>query len=170
MATDPAPVLTLQRASYRDAGVQHLVATLQSEYAARYGGPDDTPVEPDAFAPPSGDFVVAYVGDEPVAMGGWRWHEQTPDQVPGRKPVEVKRMYVVGRARGRGFARAVLRRLEDSARSCGADWSVLMTGERQPEAVALYRSCGYVDIPAFGYYAEAPLAIHLGKQLDPLSP
>ena len=67
-------------------------------------------------------------------------------------------MYVVPSAQRRGFARAMLARLEDSAREAGADVVVLETGSRQPEAIALYESAGYVDVPGFGFYKDAPLS------------
>jgi GNAT superfamily N-acetyltransferase len=99
-------------------------------------------------------------------MGGWRRHDPaTSGDVPGSSPAEIKRMYVIELARGRGHARAILASLEETARASGADWLVLETGHTQPEAISLYRSSGYVDIPHFGHYADAPLAVHLGKPL-----
>jgi hypothetical protein len=35
---------------------------------------------------------------------------------------------------------------------------VLETGLAQPEAIALYESSGYVPIPPFGHYQDAPLS------------
>ena len=29
----------------------------------------------------------------------------------------------------------------------------------------LYESAGYVEVPEFGYYAEVPSAVHLGKTI-----
>jgi hypothetical protein len=40
---------------------------------------------------------------------------------------------------------------------------ILETGSPQPEAIALYRSAGYTEIPAFGCYAGSPHSMHLGK-------
>ncbi|HEV2779626.1 MAG TPA: GNAT family N-acetyltransferase [Actinophytocola sp.] len=138
-----------------DAG--SLIDEVQQEYVVRYGGPDGTRVDPAQFAPPRGLFLVGYLDGAPVACGGWRAHA---DGV-----VEVKRMYVVPAARGRGLARAMLAELELSAKRAGARRLVLETGSRQPEAVALYRSSGYTDVPPFGYYANAPESVHLGKTL-----
>ena len=42
---------------------------------------------------------------------------------------------------------------------------ILETGLAQPEAIELYRAAGYTDIPAFGFYAEEELSVHLGKIL-----
>jgi hypothetical protein len=44
---------------------------------------------------------------------------------------------------------------------------VLETGEPQVAAVALYRRCGYVDIAPYGFYADEPGVVSLGKRLQP---
>ncbi len=133
-----------------------LIAEVQQEYVVRYGEEDLTPVDPAQFAPPLGLFLVAYVDGVPAACGGWRAHGSD---------VELKRMYVTPAHRGRGLARAVLAELERRALDAGFRRVILETGRRQPEAIALYESSGYEPVPGFGYYAEAPEAVHLGKQL-----
>jgi GNAT superfamily N-acetyltransferase len=157
----------IRRVPYEHPDVTRLVADLQAVYISIYGEPDGTPVAPGELTPPRGAFFVAYEGDEPLAIGGWRWLDPATDGVPGRRPVEIKRMYVVERARGRGQARAMLARLEATAAAQGADWALLMTGAPQLHAIALYRSSGYEAVPRFGHYAWAPDAIHLGKRLAP---
>ncbi|MDQ1740978.1 MAG: hypothetical protein QOE53_2630 [Pseudonocardiales bacterium] len=161
--------LSIREVGYDHPDAQRLIAEVQAEYVQRYGGPDASPVDPLEFRPPQGLFLVGYVGSEPVAMGGWRRHD---DEHPDGQPetslapvVEVKRMYVTAGWRGRGYARAMLAQLEDTARQAGARWLLLETGSRQPEAVQLYQSCGYQPVPPFGHYADRPLAIHLGKDL-----
>ena len=42
--------------SHRDA--EPLVEAVQQEYVARYGGRDETPIEPAYFDPPQGSFFV----------------------------------------------------------------------------------------------------------------
>ena len=42
---------------------------------------------------------------------------------------------------------------------------VLETGTAQPEAIALYLSCGYVAIPGFGYYADSPVSRSFARLL-----
>jgi ribosomal protein S18 acetylase RimI-like enzyme len=74
-------------------------------------------------------------------------------------------MYVAENARGRGFARAILAELERTAFAAGRRRAVLETGREQPEAIALYRSSGYRDIPKFGVYRDAPTNVCLGKDL-----
>jgi GNAT superfamily N-acetyltransferase len=156
----------LRAVGYDHPDVVRLVAEVQREYVVRYGGEDTTPLAPAMFLPPGGHYVLAYLDGEPVAMGGWRRHDEARDgPVPGSRPAEIKRMYVTPRARGRGLARAVLAELERSARSAGCDMLVLESGLAQPEALALYRSAGYQDIAPFGHYPDSEQSVHLGKAL-----
>ena len=157
----------IRQVPYGHPDVTRLVEDLQAVYVSIYGGPDGTPVAPGEFAPPGGAFFVAYEGDEPIAIGGWRRLDPATFGVPGEGPVEIKRMYVGERARGRGHARAMLARLEATAAANGADWALLMTGAPQLDAISLYRTSGYEDVPRFGHYACAPNAVHLGKRLTP---
>jgi GNAT superfamily N-acetyltransferase len=151
------PVVRIDVTAYDHPDAVALIAEVQQEYVVRYGGQDLTPVDPAQFAAPNGLFLVCYVEDTPAACGGWRAHETD---------VELKRMYVTPAFRGRGLARALLAELERAALDAGFSHLVLETGSKQPEAIALYRSAGYTPVPSFGYYAEAPEAVHLGKDLE----
>jgi GNAT superfamily N-acetyltransferase len=156
--------VALEETAYDDPGVQRLVETVQAEYVARYGGPDDSPIDPAAFAPPYGRFFVVLADGEPVAMGGWRLRPDLVD-LGADRAAEVKRMYVAPAARRTGLARLVLRRLEDSAREDGCDLLVLETGLKQPEAIELYESSGYVPVTPFGHYKDSPLSRYYGRRL-----
>lgn len=148
----------LRPAAYDSADAQVLTDEVQLEYVRRYGseGGDINPIDASEFVPPVGQFFVAYVNDMPAAMGGWRRHGDD---------AEIRRMYVRPQFQRRGLARAVLDMIENTAREAGFARLILETGLEQPEAIELYRSAGYVDIPAFGFYAEEELSVHLGKQL-----
>ena len=164
--TAPPSGLELEITGYGHPDVVRLVEQLQKEYVARYGGPDETPLDEEQFTAPGGRFVVAYESGVPLAMGGWRSHDpERSGHVPGERAAEIKRMYVVAAARRRGLARVVLAELERTAAAAGHDWLVLETGQEQPEAIALYRSAGYADIPEFGHYCGSELSVHLGKPL-----
>jgi GNAT superfamily N-acetyltransferase len=164
MDTASRAALDLRRLPFGDPVVQSLVAELQEEFTRRYGGPDATVLDPAMFDPPAGAFFVGFSAGTPVAMGGWRMR---PDVTALGCTVaaEIKRMYVVPAAQRRGHARAVLARLEESARAHGADVLVLESGMKQPEALALYESSGYVPVPGFGIYKDSPLVRYLGKVL-----
>ncbi len=127
---------------------------VQSEYAERYGDGDLTPLDPAQFAPPGGLYLIAYDAcGAPVATGGWRSMDSGREGGYADGDAELKRMYVVPRARGLGLARRILAALEDNAREAGRIRMVLETGNRQPEAIALYLSSGYEPaVPKFGHY------------------
>jgi ribosomal protein S18 acetylase RimI-like enzyme len=155
--------LLLRRVPYDHPDAVALTEAAQGFYVLLYGGPDETPFTPEEFDPPQGAFLVGYLGDEPVVMGGWRF---TAAAIPGAvRPAEIKRMYVREDRRGLGLARRMLAALEADAAAAGADWMVLETGSPQTAAVALYRSSGYTDIERFGYYADEPDALNLGRPL-----
>jgi GNAT superfamily N-acetyltransferase len=139
---------------------------VQKEYAERYGDEGDaTPMAAGHFDPPRGLYLLGYDDQGlPVASGGWRAQD---DAEEGFEPgdAELKRMFVIPEARGRGYARALLAELEASAAAAGRTRMVLETGLKQPEAIALYSSCGYEPVGSFGYYRYAELSVHLGKRL-----
>lgn len=150
-------VVDIRAEPYGGPAAEALVAELQAEYVVRYGGPDETPVDPDDFDPPGGGFLVVYVGDEAVGSGGYRWVADGT--------VEIKRMYVKPSWRGRGLARQLLAALEQAALDRGCSQVRLMTGPEQPEAIRLYESSGYLPADPYGVYSCAPGARFFGKQL-----
>ena len=152
---------------YAHPDAQLLIAEVQQEYVRRYGDADVTPVEPADFDPPRGLFAVLYDDDgTPVGTGAWRARDGDSEE-PGLADgdAELKRMYTVPSARGRGLARAMLRYLEDEARRAGRLRFVLETGTEQPEALALYASEGYLPTAKFGVYREHPQSVCLAKPL-----
>ncbi|GAA3644708.1 acetyltransferase (GNAT) family protein [Lentzea atacamensis] len=136
-----------------------MIADLQQVYVDRYGDVDVTPVDPAQFAAPLGYFVIGYLDGVPVACGGWRIN----DELEGA--AEIKRMYVVDSVRGKGYSRLVLANLEETAREAGLRRMVLETGLRQPEAISLYTTSGYVRIDNFGVYRDHPESRCFGKPL-----
>jgi GNAT superfamily N-acetyltransferase len=159
-----AEALRVAAGEFTAPDAQRLVEEVQAEYLVLYGSPDETALEEGVFDPPSGAFFLGYVGDEPVAMGGWRLRR---DVLPfgGTLSAEVKRMYVVPGARRRGYAREVLDHLETTAREVGADAMVLETGTEQPAAIRMYLAAGYELVESFGYYAWSPKSRSYGKRL-----
>ncbi|MFJ8852097.1 GNAT family N-acetyltransferase [Streptomyces sp. NPDC102437] len=126
---------------------------VQLEYAERYGDEGDvTPLDPSMFAPPHGLYLLAYDAlDRPVATGGWRTQDRN-DEGYSDGDAELKRMFVIPEGRGKGLARRILAALEEDARAAGRVRMVLETGDRQPEAIALYVSSGYAPCEKFGHY------------------
>jgi GNAT superfamily N-acetyltransferase len=136
-----------------------LLSAFAEEIASLYPGWNagiGPSARPEEFVHPSGRFLVAYSGNRPVACGGVKHLDDTTG--------EVKRLYVVPDARGRGVGRRLLRALEDAAAELGWRTVRLDTGDQQPEALALFRSAGYREIsdynanPYASYWLEKPLA------------
>jgi GNAT superfamily N-acetyltransferase len=150
-------LVRLTPAPYDDPVARELVGRVQAEYTLLYGGPDAAEVDPAEFLPPVGRFLVAEVHGVPAGCGAWRVHE------PG--VVEIKRMYVEPSFRRLGLARVLLDALERSAARAGHRAVVLNSGDRQPEALALYDRAGYRPVSGYGVYAAAPGAVFLGKEL-----
>jgi GNAT superfamily N-acetyltransferase len=134
-----------------------LVGELQQEYVVRYGGQDETPIDPRSFDRPEGVFLVAELGGELVGCAGLRRHEAGI--------AELKRMYVRAGCRRRGLARTLLTAIEDQARQLGYRQLILETGSRQPEAVALYETSGYRPTANFGWYQDSGMDSSYVKDL-----
>jgi|HubBroStandDraft_6_1064221.scaffolds.fasta_scaffold34402_3 putative acetyltransferase len=121
----------------------------------------------------AGAFLVLWLDGAPAGCGAVRM--LSPDGIPpvGIRPdgilaeavAELKRMYVVPTARGRGLSRLVLRELEARAAALGASRVVLETGDKALAALGLYESAGYARLPCFGAYAASPTSICLEKRL-----
>ena len=104
-----------------------------------------------------GTFLVARVGGQPAGCSAVRRI--------GDGAGEIKRMYVAPAFRGRGIGARLLAALEDEARRLQLGRLLLETGPRQIEALGLYRSAGYVEIPPFGEYVDSPLSVCMEKRL-----
>jgi GNAT superfamily N-acetyltransferase len=156
--------LELRATAFDHPDAQRMVAAVQQVYVERYGGRDATRTDPAEFAAPHGLFLVGYAEGAPVAAGGWRVRDaEAADPVVRDGDAEIKRMYVVPEARGRGHARAVLAAIERSAAAAGRCRLILETGTKQPEAIALYRSSGYAPIDRFGMYRDEPGSLCFAK-------
>ena len=139
--------MKLEEAFWDDPDVQRLSTDQQVEVRARYGGKEEPGTHPSAA---DVSVVVVARDDDGTALGCGALRSL------GNGAAEVKRMYVVPAARGRGVAKAVLAALEAAARERGWTTLRLETGPLQPEAIALYRGAGYREIRAFGDYAGDP--------------
>jgi GNAT superfamily N-acetyltransferase len=159
----PDSALLIERLPITHPDAQALVEAVQDEYVARYGGRDDSPVDPRDFEDPQGRFFVGYLDGSPVATGAWR--RSAVQALGAHVTAEVKRMYVVPAAQRRGLARRMLAHLEATAATAGIEALVLETGMKQPEAISLYLSAGYEPIPGFGHYRDSELSRCFGRRI-----
>jgi DNA-binding MarR family transcriptional regulator/N-acetylglutamate synthase-like GNAT family acetyltransferase len=143
----------IRRVDPAGADAQHCINAYFAELNRRSDVPYDpakgVPAEPHEMTPPAGLFLVAYVHGEPVGCGGVKHR-------PG-EPSEIKRMWVAEPARGLGIARRLLAELETEARKTSATTARLETNGSLVEAIAMYRSAGYQEVPAFN---DEPFAHH----------
>ena len=156
--------LRFDRVPITHPDAQVLIEAVQAEYVARYGGQDESPIDPADFEDPLGQFFVGYLDGTPVATGAWR--RSSVRALGAEVTAEIKRMYVVPNAQRRGVARRMLAHLEATAAEAGIEALVLETGMKQPEAIALYTSSGYEPIPGFGYYCGSDLSRCFGRVLE----
>ncbi len=101
--------------------------------------------------------VVIFDNDEAVACGAIKELDS--------KSMEVKRMFTLPEKRGKGLASAILKELEVWTKELGYEKTVLETGKRQTEAVALYQKCGYKIIPNYGQYIGIENSVCFEKEL-----
>jgi DNA-binding MarR family transcriptional regulator/GNAT superfamily N-acetyltransferase len=124
-----------------------------AELERRSGVPFDpligSTAEPHELRPPAGEMVVAYLRAEPVGCGAVKHF--------GGGVTDLKRMWVADAARGLGLGRRLLADLEGRAVAAGARTVRLETNATLVEAIALYRSAGYREVPAFN---DEPFADH----------
>jgi GNAT superfamily N-acetyltransferase len=135
-----------------------LVQRMCDEIAALYEGLDlDGAQMPKGGAaelcPPHGTFLVGFEDDVALCCGGLKRLSQDA--------CEIKRMFVVDCARGRGVARELLCELERRARELGYSVARLDTGPRQPHAQRMYERAGYV---AIGNFNANPVASFFGEK------
>ena len=135
-----------------------LLAQLRTELSEKY--PDElrgVPLIPEELAAEGAAFLVARRAGRPVGCGAVRPFK------PG--VAEVKRMFVVHEARGRGVGRTILESLEAFAKNFGYSSVRLETGLKQPEAISLYESAGYHRTPCHGPFRENPMSACFEKEL-----
>ena len=142
----PTSAITIGREDYGGDGPRFVVARAEAELVDRYGFLDagETGLTAAMFDPPQGAFWVARrAGDAGPPVGGVGLRAI---DAPGTG--EVRRLWVDPAWRGQGLGRALMAALEQEAADLGHTTLRLATGDRQPEAVALYESTGWERLTA----------------------
>jgi GNAT superfamily N-acetyltransferase len=140
----PAPALNHLRfvaVGQDDRLAEPLLAELAVEYSSRYGSTTDAvgawlrQSPAGEFAPPDGGMLIGLRDGRPVTGGAFcRFDAET---------AELKRIWTDSGHRRQGYARALLAELENAIAAAGYGRIYLTTGNRQPEAEALYLATGY---------------------------
>jgi DNA-binding MarR family transcriptional regulator/GNAT superfamily N-acetyltransferase len=135
----------------RDPAARQAVRSYVAELADRFedGFDPDRSISAteEEMSPPAGLFLLATLRGEPAGCGALKFH-------PGG-PAEIKRMWVAPAARGLGLGRRLLGELEAQAAAQGARVVRLETNQALAEAISLYRTAGYREVPAFNDEAYA---------------
>lgn len=128
-----------------DPLAEPLLAELVVEYASRYGAPEEAVSKwlhgypADEFTPPGGGLLIGLLDGRPVTGGAFRRFDDAT--------AELKRIWTDSRHRRHGHGKALLVELEAEIAARGYRRVYLTTGDRQPEAEALYLSAGYRRLP-----------------------
>jgi GNAT superfamily N-acetyltransferase len=102
---------------------------------------------PGVYEPPDGALLIAREAD--VALGCVGLKRLDGDSC------EMKRMFVAPMARGGGVGRALADEVLTRARAAGYGQLFLDTSVRQTEAITLYRTLGFEEVPAYYDVPEA---------------
>ena len=121
--------------------LEQYYAELRDRFDAGFDPATSSLPEAGEMAPPTGLFLIARLRGAPVGCGGLI--------LQGADPAEIKRMWVAPDVRGLGLGRRLLSELERLARDSGATAARLDTNRNLTEAISMYRSSGYVEIPDF---------------------
>ena len=137
--------------------VRELLKASDTYMAELYPAESNHMLDVSELCRPGVTFIVARMDGRAVGCGaivestdGW---------------AEIKRMFVSPLARGQNIGRRLLQKLEAAALDKGVPLLRLETGIKQPEALALYRSAGFVEIGPFGKYGPDPLSLFMEKPL-----
>lgn len=156
----PREELVVEPLSPTSPEAEALIAELDAELQGRYPGLPTHGLRDRDLVNPLTVFLAGRFNGEIVACGATRRLEPTV--------AEVKRMYVRPSARGHGFGKQMLIALESAASAAGVTRLILETGDRQPEAVSLYRTAGYQPIPPYGEFVGNAFSRcfekHLGRR------
>jgi len=142
---------------------QALMARSEALMSALYPSESNHFEPAEGLRPPNGAFWGLWLGETLVACGGVKHHAPEGEPVYG----EIKRVFVLDSARGRGAAKQIMNQLEAELTARGVYLARLETGIYQPEALGLYKRLGYVERGPFGGYAIDPLSVFFEKVLSP---
>ena len=152
--TGSSVVITIERVPWEDARGVALRARMDEEMHERYGSsnqgedPSVTAARDRSLAVDPAAVITSLLAiDEDGTALGHIAVRRLGDEV------ELKRLIVLAEARGKGAATALLAEGEQVAREHGAARLILQTGDKQPEAVALYEKTGWTRIDVYEPYA-----------------
>lgn len=103
------------------------------------------------------NVVVCYENGIAIGCGAFKAYEPNV--------AELKRMFVLPEARGKGIASAILIELENWAKEEGFTSCILETSCRLENAIALYKKFGFEITPNYGQYIGVESSICMKKNI-----
>ncbi len=104
------------------------------------------------------DFVAAaYDNGEPAGCGALRKYSE--------KEVEIKRVFVRERYRGKNVGGQILEKLLERAEQMGFERMILETGAFLEASVRLYQRYGFRRIENYGAYKDMPESLCMGREI-----
>ena len=144
-------VLTIRRyqsSDNKDLRKLYELASIHSEIGYRSGPWESDFDDMEHHYFPGGEFLVGYIGDIMVAMGGYRKVSDTQGQ--------IRRMRVHPDYRRIGYAQQILSKLEEVAQKNNLKALKLKTSKQQSMAQHFYQKNGFtkMQMDKKGYYEE----------------
>jgi putative acetyltransferase len=149
----------IERIDPESAGVVALLELSDQTMGALYPAESNHLESAAALKLPNVAVFGAYIDGELVACGAVKILEDD-----GRYG-EIKRVFVLAEQRGKGISKAIMAALECHLQASGIALARLETGIKQPEALGLYGSLGYVFREPFGAYRHDPLSVFMEKAI-----
>ncbi len=147
-------MITLKRTTSENADFKKLVTLLDKDLAIRDGDKHAFYAQFNKMVNIK-NVVVAYVDEQAIGCGAFKEYNANT--------VEIKRMFVEPTFRGKGVAQQVLTELECWAKEIQYSFCILETGQKQPEAIAVYTKAGYAVIPNYGPYEGVENSVCMRK-------
>jgi putative acetyltransferase len=139
--------ITIEAVTAATPEVIELLGELDTVLSGPYAADQRHALSVEQLFRPDVRFFLARIDGAAVACGGVGFYDGY---------AELKRMYSKPAVRGRGVAKAILRRLEAEARAGGAPLLRIETGVYQQEALRFYEAAGFRRCGPFGPYAAMP--------------
>ncbi len=147
---------TLKKTNSQDLDFQKLVIELDKDLAIRDGDEHQFYAQFNKITNIK-HVIIAFENDFPVGCGAIKEYEE--------KIIEVKRMFVLPEKRGKGIASMILHELEIWAKELGFEKLILETGNKQHEAINLYKKNNFLITQNYGQYAGVENSVCFEKIL-----
>ena len=156
---EPQQRLSIERVWLDNVDVELLISQLNLDLYSRYPEPGALifSLETADIVDGAGSLLMA----ELDGCGAFR----VMDDLPGS--AEIKRLYVTLAGRGMKIGSALLAELERQGAAFGVRRFALETGPRQPEALRIFESAGYVVCEPWGPFIAKEFSICMEKLRTP---